>query len=249
MFSSLYKSVRDASVIRRLQFAANFYPRSMPKYWENVASFSIKTRGETNELNPEQARQIVENLEVIDKEALTTDDELLKEITTAEDVSESTGIVLISGNESCQYCGSQLHIRADRASRVTVYDDTLGTVLATHYTKYCRRRGCSFQQHYGYHAQGNVGEMRYDKNWFTLPYFLSTRETAFSTDMLRRLDKEILIGQISYKQRADIFNEVHTRLVDAHVEFKTITLQNRALHTQEYACTCTIANASIHSAV
>ena len=91
--------------------------------------------------------------------------------------------------------------------------------------------------------------MRYDKNWFTLPYFLSTRETAFSTDMLRRLDKEILIGQISYKQRADIFNEVHTRLVDAHVEFKTITLQNRALHTQEYACTCTIANASIHSAV
>ena len=46
--------------------------------------------------------------EVIDKEALTTDDELLKEITIAEDVSEPTGIVLISDNESCPYCGSQL---------------------------------------------------------------------------------------------------------------------------------------------
>jgi hypothetical protein len=83
--------------------------------------------------------------------------------------------------------------------------------------KYCRRRGCSFQQHYGYHAQGNVGEMSYDKNWCTLPYFLSTRETAFSIDMLCRLDKEILIGQISYKQRADIFNEIHAKLVDVFV--------------------------------
>ena len=28
-------------------------------------------------------------------------------------------------------------------------------------------------------------------------------------DMLKRLDAEILIGQLSYKQRADIYNEVH----------------------------------------
>lgn len=28
-------------------------------------------------------------------------------------------------------------------------------------------------------------------------------------DFLRRFDKEILIGQISYKQRADTYNEVH----------------------------------------
>ena len=128
MFSSLYKSVRDASVIRRLEFASNFYPKSMPKYWEHLASFSIKTRGDGNEMNPEQARQIIENLEVMDKEALATDDELLKEITTAEDVSDPMGIILISENDSCQYCGSQLHIRADRASHVTIYDDTLGTV-------------------------------------------------------------------------------------------------------------------------
>lgn len=38
---------------------------------------------------------------------------------------------------------------------------------------------------------------------------MSTRETALSMDMLLRLDKEILIGQISYKQRADIYNAIH----------------------------------------
>ena len=51
--------------------------------------------------------------------------------------------------------------------------------------------------------------MKYDEDWSTLPYFMSTRETAFSMDMLHRLDKEILIGQISYKQRAEIYNDVH----------------------------------------
>ena len=30
---------------------------------------------------------------------------------------------------------------------------------------------------------------------------LSSREIAFAVDMLRRLDSEILIGQVSYKQK------------------------------------------------
>ncbi len=51
--------------------------------------------------------------------------------------------------------------------------------------------------------------MTYDEDWSSLPYFMSTCETAFSVELLRRLDKEILIGQISYKQRADIYNDVH----------------------------------------
>ena len=139
---------------------------------------------------------------------MATDEDLLQEIITAP---ESTGIILISQNDSCQYCQSILHIRADRPSCVTIYDDSLGTVPSLQYTKYCRRKGCSFQQHYGYHCEGNVGEVTYDNDWFRLPYFLSTRETAFSMEMLRRLDKEILIGQISYKQRADIFNDVHPK--------------------------------------
>ena len=46
---------------------------------------------------------------------------------------------------------------------------------------------------------GSLNETRYDEDWATLPYFMSTRETAFTMDMLHHLDKEILIGQISYK--------------------------------------------------
>ena len=38
---------------------------------------------------------------------------------------------------------------------------------------------------------------------------MSTHETALSMDMLHPLDKETLIGQVSYKQRAKIYNDVH----------------------------------------
>lgn len=199
------------SVLRRLQFAANFYPRSMPNYWERLVSFSVKSREDRNSLTPEQACQFIQNIQVIDSEALLTDAELTNEITEMERHGSDVplGMVFVSEKLSCLNCGSKLYIRRDRASNVVVYDDNLGTMPGTHYTKYCRKTNCSFQQHYGYCTYGNTSEVHYDPDWSTLPYFLSTRETAISMDMLRRLDKEILIGQISYKQRADIYNDVH----------------------------------------
>ena len=119
------------------------------------------------------------------------------------------GIVLISSNQNCTLCNSKLNLRADRASTVTIYDDNLGTVSSTHFTRYCRKKGCSYQQHYGFSTQGDSSEVTYDLNWHSLPYFMSSRETAFSMDMLRRLDIEILHGQISYNQRTDIYNDIH----------------------------------------
>ena len=65
------------------------------------------------------------------------------------------------------------------------------------------------QQHYGYYTEGDTSKVKYDEDWYALSYFMSTRETAFSMNMLHRLDTEILIGQISYKQRADIYNDIH----------------------------------------
>lgn len=38
---------------------------------------------------------------------------------------------------------------------------------------------------------------------------LSTRETAFEMSLLLQLDAEVLIGQLSYKQRAEIYNIKH----------------------------------------
>ena len=40
----------------------------------------------------------------------------------------------------------------------------------------------------------------------SLPYFVSTQETGFEMSMLKRFDLELLIGQLSYKQKADIYN-------------------------------------------
>ena len=40
----------------------------------------------------------------------------------------------------------------------------------------------------------------------SLPYFLSSQETGFELEMLRRFDVELLVGQISYQQKADIYN-------------------------------------------
>ena len=43
-------------------------------------------------------------------------------------------------------------------------------------------------------------------NWKTLPYFIFSQETGFEMKMLKNFDVELLSGQISYKQRADIYN-------------------------------------------
>lgn len=51
-----------------------------------------------------------------------------------------------------------------------------------------------------------MGEVYYDKDWASLP---SSRETAFTMEMMQHLDAEILIGQLSDKQRADIYNHIH----------------------------------------
>ena len=54
-----------------------------------------------------------------------------------------------------------------------------------------------------------TGAITYDANWRELPYFISSRETAFEMSLLTKLDADILIGVMSYKQSADIYNYTH----------------------------------------
>lgn len=215
MQSSLQLKIRDISVVRRIGFAATFFPRSMPAYWESVTRFGVLHRQARSDLTPEQVRLLVENLDVLDKEAFTSDEDLLHEIVDMPRPAGDgpLGIVLISAKETCTLCGSKLNMRVDRPSRVTLYDDHLGAFQATHFTKYCRKQGCSHQQYYGFSTNGDSSEVTYDPDWQSLPYFLSSQETGFAVDMLRRLDSEILLGQISYKQRAAIFNDIHWYVV------------------------------------
>ena len=84
-------------------------------------------------------------------------------------------------------------------------------MTAVHYHKICKntRRGlCNTVQYYGYHSK-QTGALTYDLKWRELPYFISSRETAFEMSMLIKLDADILIGLMSYKQRADIYNYIY----------------------------------------
>ena len=211
MLSALLHKVRDISVVKRMSFAAAFMPRDMPNYWQAVAEFSVMDKPSRNVLTVEQVKTLIENLEVMDPETFITEHGLIHQLVTMTypGIGTPMGIILISSKERCNVCGSALKIRADRPSTVTLYDDRMGMLLATHFTKYCRKTGCSFQQHYGYFTLGESAEITYDHNWQSLPYFMSSQETAFTMDMLQRFDAEILIGQISYKQRADIYNKIH----------------------------------------
>lgn len=210
MLSQASQLIKDASVLRRLEFAAGFYPPDLPNYYERVLQFATKGKENRHSLDPQQALELLDNMKYLDSQAFIPETELIKEIITMKHGGSdmSIGIILLSSKKLCANCEGKLYIRGDRAASVTLYSDTLGAVPATHFTRYCRKKSCSFQQHYGYYTKGN-SEVHYDHDWSSNPYFMSTRETAFCMELLRRLDKEILIGQISYKQRAELYNDIH----------------------------------------
>ena len=88
-----------------------------------------------------------------------------------------------------------------------MYDDVKGTFLASKISKICCNRKCQFTQHYGYHTVAN--EKFFDEDWCTNEFMVSTLKTAFSMDFLKKLEIEILIGKMSFKEKAEIYNAVH----------------------------------------
>ena len=66
--------------------------------------------------------------------------------------------------------------------------------------------------------------MIYD-NWIEYQYFVSSSLTAFSLRTMREVDAQILIGQLSYQQIAEIINHVHYRSSKHHVQLASINFQ------------------------
>lgn len=199
----------NQSGLRRLVFAASTLPPDTPNLWEIVALFVSKIEFVT----PSNAQTQFENLKFFHPAAVVGDNSLFTELMniSVRPKSKSLGIVLISPNKTCKLCGSSLLSRADRPSQITIYTLSRGTINGTHYRKICSkfRSGCSFVQHYGHYSKGKGQEVFFDEDWQKHTYFLSTRETAFELDFLRQFDAELLIGQISYNQRADIYNYIN----------------------------------------
>ena len=151
---------------------------------------------------------MVENLQLLNDKAFCTDAEMIAEIHAFSPVGSSIplGIVLVSSCTECQKCDGKLLIRGDRASHLVVYTETFGTVIGTHYHKYCNQLRCNYRQYYGYHKFGDQLVVYYDSDWAKLEYFVSTSETAIEMRILRKFDAELLLGHVSYKQKADIYN-------------------------------------------
>lgn len=206
MLGTVSKIIKDVSTLRRLLFAAANLPPKAPNFWGLVLEFATMGKTERSTLTEQQARVLLENLKVLDEGAFHTDQRLLNELLLMS--SKPLGIILLSEREICVLCGSKLLVRSDKHSSIVIYDDTLGTVPAAHFHKYCSKRSCSCTQFYGYYTVSD-SLTHYNDECMSLAYFVSTRETAVSTSMLKRLDAEIVIGQLSYKQRAEIYNAVH----------------------------------------
>ena len=76
-------------------------------------------------------RILVENTQLLDSEALISDDELLTELIKCDGFDgKPLGIVLISKNMICKLCEGKLLVRADRPSFLMGYT-SLGTVPVT----------------------------------------------------------------------------------------------------------------------
>jgi len=209
MLKSCLDFTCQVSVVKRLILASALLPPETPKLWEIVTSFA--TRSTQTNLTPDKARVFIENLRYIEPESFSLDRDLIQELHSLVGESNKVlGVILLSPNQICITCGSSLLVKADRPSQVTVYSDSEGTIFGTHYRKFCKRfrSGCKFVQHYGYYSVGE-SSIHYNEDWEQHKYFLSTRETAFEMALLKQLDIEILIGQLSYKQRSDIYNIKH----------------------------------------
>ena len=198
-----------ATMLRRMLFAASHLPTELPNYWDTVAAFASRGNSVKAEVSTESTRIAMENMHLLHPDAFSSDVELTKELLTIECsiTRQALGVPLLSKETKCRSCGGKLLLRSSRPSRMTLYTQSLGSVPATHFHKYCHNygKGCHLIQFYGYYKSG-TGSIHYCDNWMELPYFLSSQETGFELKMLEQFDVELLIGQISYKQKADIYN-------------------------------------------
>lgn len=180
MLGLFAKYFSDVSVLRKLLFALVHLPDDLPDRWVIALGFAAEGRS-VKPINAEQVRVLSENLKELDSKAFATDRALTTEILQYPK-DKPLGVVLISEKKTCPQCKSKLMLRKDRPSPVVIYHDTMGSIPGTHYHRYCSNKKCSYTQYYGYHTTAGTNsltEVYFDHDRATLPFFVSSRETAF----------------------------------------------------------------------
>ena len=218
MFSAITKHVKNASILRRLIFALSHLPEELPDVWKLAVEFATRNKEESVE-DKETLRLLLNNLKEIDSTTFETDKDLYLRLLDFP-ASKPLGIVLMPIQNYCILCGNRLVVRKDRSSKVVVYNDDIGTVSGSHYHKICVNRDCGYTQHYGYYTKKGSTKVFYNSDWELLPFFASSRDTFFSTILMKRFDADILLGQQSFKQCAEIYNHLHKCSVQPDEESK-----------------------------
>lgn len=209
MMEPLASAVPDVAVVRRMLFATKSLPPDCPQYWDVIRDFA--TRGSSITLESGQVQALMENTQFFSAPAFHFDHQLQRELTMLPRPPDGQplGVILISPKTRCCICGGNLITRIDRPSAVTLYTNNMGTAPAKHYRRHCHKKGCDVVQHYGFFSASRFEGVQYDEDWANLQHFISSQETAFELSMLERFDAELLIGQVSHKQKAEIYNHIH----------------------------------------
>ena len=180
MLGVISNYIKDVSVLRRLMFAVAVLSPDSDLLWSIVVEFATAGEVSRETISSDIAKALMENIQTLNSRAFDSDEMLFKELTCLDHSgTQGVGVPLISKESKCKFCDSPLCIRKDRPSAVIIYNDSHGTIPALHFHQYCSNRSCSYTQYYGYYTHGNK-EARYNSNWASLPYFISSKETGFS---------------------------------------------------------------------
>ena len=131
--------MEDTDVTRRLLFAASFLPKDIPQFWDTVAKFGILASCK-QEITGESARIMVENAQAFNSNIFISDSELMNQIVQMEYsvTKKQLGIPLVPDEKTCLICGGSLLMRSDQPSYLTLYTESMGTLCATQFHKYCQ---------------------------------------------------------------------------------------------------------------
>lgn len=123
----------------RKMFATSYQPSDLPNRWDIVANFTYQHSPGKPSMSPDSTQVAIENLQKLNGKAFCTDTLLTKELVTLEHGPNKLplGVPLVSNQTKCHLCFGKLLLQNDRPSRMTHYTESLGTVPATHYHKYC----------------------------------------------------------------------------------------------------------------
>ena len=207
MLETVSKYIQDVSTLRRLLLAVVHLPSDL---WGVAVEFTTRGQESQCSVTEAQVKVLMENIQELDVRDFSTDRQLFRELINLKvSTNKPLGLILVSGNEKCIQCGNKLQLRKDRQSSVVIYDEQMGTIPGSHYHKTCSNRACGATQFYGYMTGSHSSEVKFNPNWESLPYFVSSNESVFSMQLLRQFDSEILIGQMSFQQCADAYNYLH----------------------------------------